>query len=243
MPHGGPDWGTLGPLATVYTVEDMAELAARLGSIVTFDRRGNVIFMEDFQGSLAKVNTDWPGASGSVAISNERALHGAFSCKLVTLAEAAKFTEVYLRLAYTVLGKLGVEVAWDMVDDSLMDSIEIWFQLYDGTYYHKVAVSWEPSTKKWWYQGVGEWKELSPTQILYSGDVSFNITKLVVDFVNQEYVRLISNNREYDMSGLVYSTLTPPQSPHILQTNRVIAAGDAACTVYLGHIIVTQNEP
>lgn len=48
MPRGMPDWGEYSPQEVVSKLLDNAELAARLGSPVLFDRRGTVIFMDDF---------------------------------------------------------------------------------------------------------------------------------------------------------------------------------------------------
>ena len=59
-----PDYGRLSAQATVFPVTDLGELAARLGSIVSHDRRGDVIWLDGFEDGLDK----WqPTTSGSGA--------------------------------------------------------------------------------------------------------------------------------------------------------------------------------
>jgi len=52
--HGTPDWGVTAGARTVYQMTDLGELAVRLGSIVTHDRRGDVIFLEDFEEGMGR---------------------------------------------------------------------------------------------------------------------------------------------------------------------------------------------
>ena len=52
MGHGYPDYGTQGPVSTVHSIQDLGELAVRLGSIVTFDRRGNVLWLDGFDSGI-----------------------------------------------------------------------------------------------------------------------------------------------------------------------------------------------
>jgi len=62
MAHGTPDWGVTASKKTIYSLHDMGELAVRLGSIVSFDRRGDVIFSDSFQNGLGKVYASGVGA-------------------------------------------------------------------------------------------------------------------------------------------------------------------------------------
>lgn len=243
MPHGGPDWGTLGPLGTVYTIEDMAELAARLGSIDTFDRRGNVIFMEDFQGSLAKVYHDTLGVGASVSISNERARFGNFSCKLVTGNLENDWAEVGAIMAYPALSQMGFEISWDVPTLTDLNTIDFYLYLYDGATAWYASVYWDRATKTWYYHDETAWRPLSPTAACYADDVHFNFLKLVVDFVNKKYVRLTHNSRTYDLTDKALDFLAAPaESPRMLVSVKSWTAVDDNCKAYVGHMIVTQNE-
>jgi len=243
MAHGHSDYGGAAPLATVYTLQDLGELAARLGSIVTFDRRGNVIFLDDFEGSLSKYYTYTDGAGASVAISNEKARHGDFSCKLVSGDTAGDEAWIRGNLPYPVLSRMGIEVCWYATDHDKLEDFDLLLRVRDGSNEWYPGVAWVAAEKTWYYHNGGAWVALSPTQDFYSAYVLFNFTKLVVDFVNQEYVRLISNNLVYDLSGKSYSGLPTDAPAHLwfdfIERTRV----DDNCVVYLDSIIITQNEP
>lgn len=243
MPHGGPDWGTLGPLKTIYTLEDMAELAARLGSIVTFDRRGNVLFVEDFEGSLARCSTG-ASAGGSVVISNKFARYGDFSCCMTTGPDNYDQAYIGILLAYPVLSRMGIEVAWNRSDADKLYQFMIEFELYDGSNYWMADVAWSNDTKKWIYRRQNaDFVDLSPTVDYYQSDMPFIHAKLVVDWLNKEYVRLIVNDQVYDMAGLgLYSV--PNDTPgYLIVVIRTNNAESGAAVNYIDGIIITQNEP
>jgi len=54
MPHGAPDDSNVLKIGEDYRLDDLSELAARLGSIVNYRRTGDVYFMEDFSYGLER---------------------------------------------------------------------------------------------------------------------------------------------------------------------------------------------
>lgn len=243
MPHGGPDWGTAGPLATVYTIEDIGELAARLGSIVTFDRRGNVTFLEDFSGNLAKLYT-WEGAPAhpsTIIISSEKAISGSFSCKVTTDVYENDGLNIFVALPYPILGKMGVEQCWRR-DDNLK-ILYLGLGLNDGATDYFGYVRWNYATGVWEYQTTGgAWVALTPTATYRN--TLFNHTKVVVDFVNKEYCRLIANERTYDLTDLAVHSWPRVTSPHMWTQFKATNSNlGNNCVMHLDNIIVTQNEP
>ncbi|GAI16225.1 unnamed protein product, partial [marine sediment metagenome] len=112
MTHGGPDWGTPGPLKTIYTLEDMAELVARLGSIVTFDRRGNIIWLDDFEGTLGKWGIETEGAGYSAQLSAEAARSGGFSAKLISPDDEEDRIGLKRWFPLPVESNIGFEFSW-----------------------------------------------------------------------------------------------------------------------------------
>jgi len=243
MAHGHPDYGTGAPLSTVYSLQDLAELAARLNSIVTFDRRGNVILLEDFEGSLSKCICDY-SAGGSVSISSKYSRGGSFSCKMVTGPVVDDFARIKIPLAYPHLSKMGFEACWNRSDDGALKEICFGLDLYDGVTLWWPEVRWVKATNTWECRisGAG-WTSLSPTVNYFVDDLPFNYVKLVVDFVNKKYVKLIANDATYDLSDIsIYSSgpAVPPRlTPFIITYTRVAAEA----VNYIDNIIITQNEP
>jgi len=242
MPHGYPDWGAGAPVSTVYTLQDLAELAARLGSPVIFDRRGNVLFIEDFNGSLANLQTYTSGTGGSVSISSEKPLRGDFSCKIVTGIETNDYAYITQELAFPVLSKLGIEVCWHLKQN--LSTYYIVMHLYDGATRWDAMVRWYYGDDTWEYEdGVAGWTALSPVALHPGGTEVFNFTKLVADFENHEYCRLIDNNLVYDLKGKPLPSVASAIPPMLKPFINPFTIGISSCIVYLDSIIITQNEP
>src|SRR3990167_1185649 len=123
MTRSYPDWGRSAPVATVAPLADLGELAARLGSINTYDRRGNVAWLDDFEATLNKWGTGGDGTGNAVAISTSRARHGAQSVKLTTGSTGAKESEIFHPEAYPVLGKYGIEYSFVLGSSALYQDV------------------------------------------------------------------------------------------------------------------------
>lgn len=243
MPHGHSDYGIAAPTETIYTIEDLGELAARLSSIVTFDRRGNVICLEDFNGNLAKLYTyeAIPAHPSTIIISSEKAISGAFSCKITTDVYENDGLNINIALPYPVLSKMGHECCW-MRDDNLKE-LYMGLGLNDGTVDYFGYLRWNKATGIWKYFTTGAaWVALTPTASY--GTTMFNRTKVVADFVSKEFCRLIANEHTYDLTGLLLYSSARVASPNLWTYFKATNDdGGNNCVTYLDDIIATQNEP
>jgi len=237
------------PVGPVYTSTDIAELAARLGSIVTFDRRGNVTFLDDFEGTLGK----WDFLTGiegfRAEISPDFTRSGSFSAKLTTGANRKQL--MYCYRPFPVLSKQGFEFSFAYSD---MEEIQMDMQINKGDYVHFASAKWIRAEKKCQYCDDGEiYRDLSPLVRPKSssfagatGRAVFNTIKLVVDSVTDEYVRLILNDTIYDLSGLrLFNWVAAGDAidatwmaPMIWFTSTVVSQ-----VIYIDDVILTQNEP
>lgn len=242
MPKGQPDFGLYAPTDTIAGISDLGELAARLGSIVTFDRRGNVLWYDDFESGIEA----WEDASlaGGHSFSWEPTYHrsGGFCAKMATDAHTDDDVYIYRRLPYPILSKSAFEVS--LAIDGNCKELSLGFYLYTGTNQLTGLLRWTASTGTWAYYGSdGTYHALSPTMQFYSLALLFNTLKLVCDFNNDQYVRLLVNNTVYDLSSIALHTRTEDLSPHLLAIIMLTTNTGAAATGYVDDAIVTQNEP
>lgn len=242
MPHGHPDWGASAQLSTVYSVQDLAELAARLGSIDTFDRRGNVVFLDDFENGIAKWEALASGSASAVALSTARARNGAYSCKLTTGAAVDDYAQILRELAPPVDGPIGVEVNFSL--DSLGVRLTLQLVRYDAPGYTSFIARFNIST------GVialmvdpGVWQTIATGVALAAAATLFYTLKLVVDTATRRYVRLIMGQTAYDLAayGGLYSST--PTTPELLVSIRAANHATGTKNTYVDDVIVTQNEP
>ena len=242
MPHGHPDYGVGSPLSTIYAIEDMAELAARLGSISTFDRRGNVIFMDGFESGLAQWALGGSGTNNAVTQCSEFARNGAFCAKLRGGSSLGLYASMVKKLPYPVIGKLGLEASFDGNTD--FNYFEVRFQLYDGTTLHTAKLRFTYSTGAMaYYDSNADMIDLVTGLYLASSGELFSTVKLVVDFENEAYERVLFNSDTYDVSGIAYFEEASAADPQIRITLIVINETGNPGLIYVDDVILTQNEP
>ncbi|KKL21016.1 hypothetical protein LCGC14_2449700, partial [marine sediment metagenome] len=196
MPRDLPDWGALSAQATVYEVTDMGEMAVRLGSIVSHDRRGDVIWFDDFESGLSKWAASVFGAGSVVDLSVEQARHGRFSARLVAGSDDAKRCWITHRSAFAVLSRFGIEVSFNLATD--IDLLQIYYYLYNGTQLTLAVIQWIDATDTLQYlDDAGNWVTFATGVKIIQRDNLFHTGKLVVDAINNQYVRFLLNNVEY----------------------------------------------
>lgn len=229
-------------MVTVFGQIDTGELAVRLGSIVSFDRRGNVIWMDDFEEAFLNWAVTAGGGGGKASLNMTASLSGSQSCLVQSGTTTEDPTKIIRGLAFPVLGRMGFEIANSY--HSLINILTWRIVIYDGSTLHVAKIYWHNGLDRLYYVD----HENNP-QVLATGvDLSqlahgFNVVKLVCDFLTGEYVRLICNGKTIDMSGLRYYQTSLTAYSRMLVEFWVdgVTAQDAA--VYVDNVIVTQNEP
>lgn len=242
MPHGQPDYGMYAEKRTTYGLADMGELAARLGSLLVFDRRGDVVWVDDFNGALNKW-IDWgTGAGNSQAISAELALIKDTSVKLIGGSTLTHFATIDKYLAYPVLSRFGFEFSWNLA--TAIDTFRILLRIRGafGTYTSIIRYDHAAGTLSYYTHPITYVVWATPGALVTGGTL-FNIWKLVVDMTTKKYVRFIHNDTEYDLSGLDPDHQVAPAPPSLQVEAQLVSRDGNNDYIYGGYAIVTQNEP
>jgi len=74
--RGAPDDSNVLSTSTFYRLDDMAELAVRLGSPVQYLRSGNIVFCTTFEDGFNRLSYHAPVLGGSVSLVNSLVLTG-----------------------------------------------------------------------------------------------------------------------------------------------------------------------
>lgn len=248
MPHGQPDFGMYSIAATIHRLADMGELAARLGAINVFDRRGNVICFDDFESGVEKWYGTGSGSGYAVAADAEYAKGGGFSCKLTTGATSGGLASITRYLPYPALSKLGFELAFTMRQH--VYEYHLWMYVYDGVNRHKAEA-------RYLYLGPpagndilqvndnGTWTDIATGLYAYAlAGYEFHIMKLVADFGNGVYTRLIFDDAQYNISAYSLKSETNPTGSHMTVYCKVVNDTTAqSFNINVDDAIITQNEP
>jgi len=240
MPHGQPDFGMYAPKETIASLADMAELAVRLGSIITYDRRGDVVWFDSFENGTLVWSTTIDGTTGSIAIETANPHHGAFCCRLTTSHDDIFRTRIYKRFPITIRGGLGLECS--LTINPNCDSFDLRFTRHDGVNYHVGGLHHDQlHNKLQYYDYEDRLQDLATGIQLYSA--SYHTIKMVVDLKNDKYVRALLDNESYDMSTLAVYRIDSPIEPYLSVQLTYIGKSGLLLANYLDDIIITQNEP
>ena len=220
----------------------LAELAARLGSIVSFDRRGEVLWMDDFEATVLHWDTFTDGLGASVALSNALAYHGGWSCLLTTGSTLGAYASIAKYLIYPIPGRIGVEVTFTI--EGITEYFWLEASIDDSTTLTAYTVRIYPNTGVIEYRdSTGAMATLATVPFAILGSM-FHTMKLVVDSKNSKYIRLILDDVEYDMCTIPAYTGAASggvKSNYIQIWHQGALLNNAKS--YIDNVIVTQNEP
>lgn len=242
MAHGTPDWAEGAPKKTVYGAIDLAELAARLGSVVTFDRRGDVVWFDDFEQGIGKWIPSHVVAAGEFLIENGVGRNGMFCIKVRAAANATAFTYAQHDGVYHVEGPLGLEFSMATDDGSYI--MEVLWNLRGRSAGLRAGLRYQLAAGKlWYYNSAGGWTLLDDDLWLYPGTRLFHPMKLVVDSLTRKYKRLIIEQHTYDLENI--AAFPRAASTQTWMEIMLGDVGQAALHQYIWYddVILTQNEP
>lgn len=242
MPRDLPDYGALSAQDTVYEVTDLGELAARLGSIVTFDRRGDVIWLDDFKEGLAAWTPSTSGEDAAVELSTARRRSGLFSCLLTAGKDRDCEAEISHAHPFPVLGNFGFEIAFSL--GVIIETLDFRIELDDGSNRVRYEIRWDAAAGTLsYYDSSGDYQVIRSGVNLISQASLFHVLKLVVDGVNHEYLRVLLNDTTDLLTNVVARTMASIAANTITISVLNTGRGGVVNYAYVIDTILTQNEP
>jgi len=241
MAHGTPDWGSRRPKTTVHGGIDLAELANRLGAPCAFDGRGDVVWFDRFENGIESWFKGSSGAGSGYSWNAAHMLDGGFSMKLLAGPAADRYAYARHHSYLPALGPLGVECAFSV--DTHYDFIKFQpcFQTGVGVYGPEFRYD-RADAALYYYDNAGNPQQIATPSV--NPDVNvFNVIKMVIDNKNHKYVRVVFNNKEYDLVNIGYRSAAPPIAPVWTQGIYIQAEGFIEAPAYIDRVILTQNEP
>lgn len=226
-----------------------AELAARLGSINTFDRRGDIVWMDSFNDGLSKWEWNYSGTSGSVSQASNCSRNGGYSCLLKAGSTTGWHAEIKRKMPIPTVGKMGIEFSFAF---KALDQLSLFFDLYDGTTRYASHVWYDYDNDKFVYAD-HNWANQDLLSIeLYAStaflptiarDIAWHTMKIVVDWQNERYTRFIIDNTVVDMSEYGLYSVADGTLPHLYFEIKNYGEHGVNGLVHVDDVIVTQNEP
>lgn len=242
MSRGQPDYAAQAPKEVAASVSDMGEIAARLGSIVTYDKRGDVVDLDDFEEPVLRWQTASGGTGSYVILDSFSVKSASQAVKLHSASEA--YGTAGIGKDYSILASevLGFEFSFSNLSDNIF--LSTLFEVYDGTNLKIAGIRYDPNLDKLYiYDSTGGYVLFISDLPLVSSNFIFHTLKIVVDFSTGYYKRLLLDNVEYDISDIaIYphgNTSAPMVYSYMGIANMAAIGGD----VWIDDVILTQEEP
>ena len=241
MVHTLPDYTSKWKTNTITAIADNAELAARLGSIVSYDRRGNVLWMDNFEGAVSKWQLTGAGVGNAQAINAAYSRMGEQSLKLTSGSTLTRQARARMYIPYRVDGKMGFEFAWTRGLN--MEYLTFYLYFYTGAKYVYSGLRFVNGTSTLEYLDDGAaWQTIEAGLSVMADNRAFNIMKLVVDTDTNYYVRALFNENEWDLSAYPCDTAASAVAATIRPDIQVFSTAAANTTVFADCAICTINE-
>jgi len=242
MPHGAPDDSNVRKEQSVYSLSDLAELAARLGSVLLYRRSGDVLFMDDFENGLGAWYVGKSGTNSDAALSNDYVLSGSIAVFLDSGTGASPEVRITHTMCPPVLGRVGFAIAFSPYTGLNTTLFEI--MQYDGTKLTRYGVVYD------WPGQELRYRDVDGSEVAFATDVQlrsavglYHQTKLVVNLSTKCYVEFILNDTEYALDNVEawQQASTTPSSMDVSVMVRGALVVPHRC--YVDNAVVTQNEP
>lgn len=240
--RGQADFGMYAVKEVSASISDMGEVAARLGSIDIYDKRGDVISFDNFEEPLLKWASTHGVAGSVVILSSTSAKSGSQSIKLVSAAGAGNAAAISKKISILGTERLGVEISFANVDTAVEFHIDLTY--YTGVVYYSASLLIDLNSRKLYvYDEDGNPVEVATFSLFQSGLFIYYTVKLVIDFKAETYVRLLLGHKEYDISAVSLETAPNLTAPYFFVQIGIWNRGVPGGTMYIDDYINTQAEP
>lgn len=243
--HGGrdsPDYGLSSTYFGRTNLLDMGELAVRLGAPNRFDRTGSTIFVDQFIGGL----NSWKGTG--LQTDEEPILSGLYyyqrpyCVQLRTLASSGSSSNIQNDLPFPYATTIGYEFAYFRPFG--VTRLQVFLQLNDGTTSHLAQLRIDFGTYKIYilddsYVWIEVFSGSTPIDVYDA----WNIVKLVVDYENDIYVRLVMNKNDIALTDYSLYLDSDSSRPRLRVAFYLYPTDSEIENIYLDNVIITIDEP
>ncbi len=241
MVHTLPDYTTKYKLAKIFSTVDVAELAARLDSIVSFDRRGNVFLLDDMEHGLVKWNGTGTGGRGSVTNVNTGGLSGSHC---LAIATGNQLNDVYqLDKYWPNIDATSIGCEFSFSSGAHTGIVDMTIYGFTGTTRYQGTILINCNTGTLQYKNsAGVYTTVATGLSFWDSSLTWYTIKLVIDRSTNKYVRFLINDDTYDLSSqdLYSAASVVPERLWLSITIYTLIAG--VTTYNIDNIIYTRNE-
>jgi len=241
MAHSLPDYTTKYKLVRLFSNMDFSEFAARINQMVVYDRRGNIIWFDDFEGGTLCWVSNGSGVGNTEVLSTDQPFIGSQCCKITTGNLNNDYGGIVREFQRPPTSQLGIEISFTSKGN--IDRYELQFTYFTGTTSYTAYAGVDTTTHTlFYYDAAGAYQTLASNVLCWVGNYFYHTMKLVVDFSTGNYVRFLFANRSYDMAGIPMRTGVSAEETRVLTGFRCQASANGGHSMYVDRFIFTEND-
>lgn len=237
-----PDYHKYLPNSVRLSLQDMGELAARLGSIITYDRQGEVVWFDDFSHGISKYTSILSGTGAALSLGVSRTGRSGFNMRQLSGTTGAKSVETYTGITLLELTKIGLEIACYFLVP--ISHFILGIYSFDGVSRYEQFIKVDVTNKKIYVlDGTNTYIEVSDILRVDDPDGTIHHFKLVIDTSSIAYVKFLLDSSKYDLSAYSVYSAANTTAPGIMVYFATFGTGGASQATFINHVILTSNEP
>ena len=237
-----PDYSKYLPNSNRFSLQDMGELAARLGSVSVFDRRGEVLWYDNFSYGMGGFATGAFGTGSSVALSSIYTHRFPFSLLLRSGSTSALTALIEKFIGTFGSPRFGIELGFAYGSNADYIQVLLGANQFGSAYKGILRIFADTGIIKVLDENA-VYRTVGTCFTFITDPPSFLNIKLVIDFELNKYIRLMVNSQSFDLTP--YDIRNDGDASvgqvHIAVYN--VGDNGQNSNMYVSYIIVTANEP
>jgi len=218
-----------------------SESAARMGSLRTWDWRGQTVYMCDFRHGIPASTIQLSGAGAAVALSPDYSMTSGYSVKMTGGSNANRCAGLWFKLATNPSTRWGMEAMFSTAPT--VEAFGIRLALDQGATRKTFGIrAFTGGNQLQYWNNAGAWTNFFGPGFTNEPD-AFKRLKFVADFNTGKYVRCLYASYEIDMTALSGQATVLIGLDYLLAELLMYSRNTFNDVGYLDSFVVTVNEP
>jgi hypothetical protein len=237
-----PDYSKFLGSSIRFSLQDLGELAARLGSVMSYDRRGEILWFDNFAYGITGWTAVNSGTGSGVKLDAGNGLHSGYAAKLTAGSNGSRLAGIVKIFSIFETGRSAVEVCFEPT--SGVEHIILRYTFTSGglQYVAEIKIRYDNNTIE--YQSSNGVYTTIVTdfddEAVYTKLV---FAKLVIDTNKKEYVRILVNHHQIDMTGIAIPDAGAFAFIYFQARVHVVGTAGSNDPILVKQVIFTSNEP
>lgn len=241
MTHGAPDDSDVVKRGDVYRLDDMAELAARLGSPAAYHRFGTVVWVDAFDGGLGGWDVDESAPDTSVYVQSDYCVRDGIAAELLNASYTHTVPDIHRRSGYYPDTLIGFSVIYACDGAGSYVQIDLGY-VANGVFYDGSIRILHASGEVTYKDSVGDYVALGTFGTMDDSAWIWYPVKLIVNTETGCYERLFIASTVFDMSNIPMSASLVLYGDHCVAGVGLYADSAGTRRLYVDDAVFTCNE-